>query len=170
MSGRPVVASRRHRRAPSGDNRRDNRARCSRGDGGGCGAPKRNRPLLKIKVGAEDVVERVGAVRAAAPGARLIVDANEGWDLALLQRIGGMLAALDVEVIEQPLPASQDAYLRGFAWSSRRCAPTKSCHTVADLDRLAGRLPHGQRQARQGRRPYRGVAPGGGGAGARGWR
>ena len=99
-------------------------------------AQLRDRPLLKVKVGAEEVVERVGAVRAAAPTARLIVDANEGWDLALLQRIAGMLAALDVEVIEQPLPASEDASLRAFAGPPCRCAPTKSCHAVADLERL----------------------------------
>lgn len=93
------------------------------------------RPLLKIKVGAADVVERIRNVRAAAPGARLIVDANEGWDLALLQEIGGMLAALEVELIEQPLPASQDACLHGFTGAPALCAD-ESCHTVADLERL----------------------------------
>lgn len=35
------------------------------------------RPLLKVKLDGERVVERVAAVRAGAPGARLIVDANE---------------------------------------------------------------------------------------------
>jgi L-alanine-DL-glutamate epimerase-like enolase superfamily enzyme len=98
-------------------------------------AQLRDRPLLKVKVGADDVIERVGAVRAAAPSARLVVDANEGWDLALLQRIAGMLAALDVEVIEQPLPASEDATLRDFAGPPALCAD-ESCHTVADLERL----------------------------------
>jgi L-Ala-D/L-Glu epimerase / N-acetyl-D-glutamate racemase len=95
----------------------------------------RNRPLLKVKVGGEEVLERVGAVRAAAPGARLIVDANEGWDLALLQRVAGGLAALGVEVIEQPLPASRDASLRSFAGRPRLCAD-ESCHAVADLAHL----------------------------------
>jgi L-Ala-D/L-Glu epimerase len=93
------------------------------------------RPLLKIKVGAEDVLERVGAVRAAAPQARLVVDANEAWDLALLQSISGRLAALGVEVIEQPLPASQDACLREVAGKPELCAD-ESCHTVADLEAL----------------------------------
>lgn len=94
-----------------------------------------DRALLKIKVGAEDVVERVGAVRAAAPRIRLVVDANEGWDLDLLERIGGMLAALDVEVIEQPLPAAQDGTLEGFVSAVPLCAD-ESCHTLADLERL----------------------------------
>jgi L-alanine-DL-glutamate epimerase-like enolase superfamily enzyme len=93
------------------------------------------RPLIKIKVGAEDVLERVGAVRAVAPQARLVVDANEAWDLALLERTAGMLAALGVEVIEQPLPASQDACLRDVAGAPALCAD-ESCHTVADLETL----------------------------------
>ena len=93
------------------------------------------RPLLKIKVGYHDVVERIGAVRAAAPRARLIVDANESWDLELLQRVAEMLSALDVEVIEQPLPASQNARLAGYVGVPPLCAD-KSCHTAADLVRL----------------------------------
>ncbi|HYN38718.1 MAG TPA: enolase C-terminal domain-like protein, partial [Rhodospirillales bacterium] len=95
----------------------------------------RQRPLLKLKLDAEDVVERVGAVRAAVPRTRLIVDANESWNVALLQRIGGMLAALDVEVIEQPLPAADDADLRGFASPVVLCAD-ESCHTAADVEQL----------------------------------
>jgi L-Ala-D/L-Glu epimerase / N-acetyl-D-glutamate racemase len=93
------------------------------------------RPLIKIKVGAQDVLERVGAVRAAAPRVRLVVDANEAWDLALLERTAGMLAALGVEMIEQPLPACQDACLRDFAGTPELCAD-ESCHTVADLEAL----------------------------------
>lgn len=95
-----------------------------------------DRPLLKIKVGDKGVVERVRAVRAAAPAARLVVDANEGWNLALLHRIGGMLAALDVEVIEQPLPDIQDASLHGFTLQQPALCADESCHTVADLERL----------------------------------
>jgi L-alanine-DL-glutamate epimerase-like enolase superfamily enzyme len=46
-----------------------------------------------------------------------------------------MLAALGVEVIEQPLPALQDACLRDFAGKPELCAD-ESCHTVADLEAL----------------------------------
>ena len=38
-----------------------------------------NRPLLKLKLGREGDVERLQAIRKAAPDSRLIVDANEGW-------------------------------------------------------------------------------------------
>ena len=40
----------------------------------------RARPLLKIKLGQAGDPERIAAVRAAAPKAELIVDANEGWN------------------------------------------------------------------------------------------
>lgn len=95
----------------------------------------RGRPLLKLKLDGTDVIERVAAVRAAVPQARLIVDANEGWDLDLLQRIHGMLAALDVELIEQPLPAGADDALRGFVSQVMLCAD-EACHTAEDVGRL----------------------------------
>ncbi|HMB09104.1 MAG TPA: dipeptide epimerase, partial [Saliniramus sp.] len=38
-----------------------------------------HRPLLKIKLGTPDDMPRLEAVRRGAPGARIIVDANEGW-------------------------------------------------------------------------------------------
>lgn len=95
----------------------------------------RGRPLLKLKLDGTDVIERIAAVRAAVPLARLIVDANEGWDLDLLQRIHGMLAALDVELIEQPLPAGADDALRGFVSQVMLCAD-EACHTAEDVGRL----------------------------------
>lgn len=95
----------------------------------------RGRPLLKLKLDGTGVVERIAAVRAAVPRARLIVDANEGWDLHLLQRIHGKLAALDVELIEQPLPASADDELRGFVSKVMLCAD-EGCHTAEDVGRL----------------------------------
>ncbi len=36
-------------------------------------------PLLKLKLGGDGDEERLAAVRAAVPQARLIVDANEAW-------------------------------------------------------------------------------------------
>src|SRR5580700_4949455 len=39
-----------------------------------------SRPLLKVKLGGDDDGKRIVAVRRAAPNARLIADANEGWD------------------------------------------------------------------------------------------
>ena len=71
------------------------------------------RPLLKIKLGRapEEDVERLRAVRDAAPATRLIVDANEGWTMAGLELVAPVAAELGVELIEQPLPAGADAAL-----------------------------------------------------------
>jgi L-alanine-DL-glutamate epimerase-like enolase superfamily enzyme len=68
-------------------------------------------PLLKLKLGGEGDIERVQAVREAAPAARLVVDANEAWTLDQLRLFPPLLAALGVELIEQPLPAACDAQL-----------------------------------------------------------
>ncbi|HAJ20135.1 MAG TPA: hypothetical protein DCL95_08755, partial [Rhodospirillaceae bacterium] len=59
--------------------------------------------------------ERVAAVRAAAPDTRLIVDANEGWSPEMVEPFSEKLGALGVEMIEQPLPAAQDAILADLA-------------------------------------------------------
>ena len=42
------------------------------------------RPLLKLKLDAQDIIDRVQAVRDANPTTRLIVDANEAWTAELL--------------------------------------------------------------------------------------
>ena len=96
------------------------------------------RPVLKVKLDGERVAERVAAVRAGAPGARLIVDANEAWSAETLQRCLPELAELGVELVEQPLPAGADAALAGLD----RVVPVaadESCHTRSDLPGLAGR-------------------------------
>lgn len=47
---------------------------------GEAAARERHRPLLKLKVTGDGDIERVRAVRRAAPQSRLIIDANEGWN------------------------------------------------------------------------------------------
>ena len=49
------------------------------GDGGEGARGERAHPLLKLKLGGDGDDERLAAVRAAVPQARLIVDANEAW-------------------------------------------------------------------------------------------
>ena len=97
-------------------------------------------PLLKLKVTGEGDVERMRAVRGGAPDARLIVDANEGWRPEMLDTMLPALAELGVEMVEQPLPASDDEALIGRDFALPVCAD-ESCHTRADLDRLDGRYP-----------------------------
>jgi len=99
----------------------------------------RGMPLLKLKLGGvDDDLDRVRAVRLAAPGARLIVDANEGWTMGQLRQMAPELAALGVALIEQPLPAGADEALSGYA-SPVPLGADESCHGVAQPPELRGR-------------------------------
>jgi L-Ala-D/L-Glu epimerase len=100
-------------------------------------ASHRAQPLLKLELGGDgDVdVERVRAVRHAAPASRLIVDANESWNETQLSEFMPALADFRVELIEQPLPADADDALARVKHPIPLCAD-ESCRTVADLDRL----------------------------------
>jgi L-alanine-DL-glutamate epimerase-like enolase superfamily enzyme len=98
----------------------------------------RHRPLLKIKLGAVGGdLERIRAVRAAAPEATLIGDANEGWTEKNLAEHLGACAEAGFALIEQPLPAAQDEMLRGLARSVPLCAD-ESAHDRHGLERLVG--------------------------------
>jgi L-alanine-DL-glutamate epimerase-like enolase superfamily enzyme len=96
------------------------------------------RPMLKLKIGSADGVQAVAAVRAAAPKARLIVDANEALGFADLSKVAGELARLEVKLLEQPLPAAEDAALEGFESPVPLCAD-ESLHTRAELAACARR-------------------------------
>ena len=97
-----------------------------------------DRALLKLKLGAEGDIERIRAVRRGAPRARLIVDANEGWDVDRYQALVSELIALEVEMIEQPLPADADDALESLPRPIPICAD-ESCHTVESLTRIIGK-------------------------------
>jgi L-alanine-DL-glutamate epimerase-like enolase superfamily enzyme len=90
------------------------------------------RPLLKLKIGGPGDLDRVEAVRAAAPKCRLIVDANEGLTLDDLKRLAPAFAKLGVKLIEQPLKAGEDQALEGYACPVPLCAD-ESLHTRAEL-------------------------------------
>jgi L-alanine-DL-glutamate epimerase-like enolase superfamily enzyme len=95
-------------------------------------------PLLKLKLAGEGDRARVAAVRRGAPAARLIVDANEAWTGRDVAREAESLAALGVELIEQPVRAGEDALLDGVRSPVPLCAD-ESCQDRADLPRLTGR-------------------------------
>jgi L-alanine-DL-glutamate epimerase-like enolase superfamily enzyme len=96
------------------------------------------RPLLKLKIGGPGDLDRVEAVRAAAPKSRLIVDANEGLTLEELKRLAPEFARLGVKLIEQPLKAGEDQALEGYACPVPLCAD-ESLHTRAELALCARR-------------------------------
>jgi L-alanine-DL-glutamate epimerase-like enolase superfamily enzyme len=101
-------------------------------------AANRTRPLLRLEFWGDGDVERVRAVRQAAPTARLIIDANESWNERQLAEFMPALSDLRVELIEQPLPADADDVLARLALPIPLCAD-EPCRTRADLDRLEGK-------------------------------
>ncbi|MEO8746744.1 MAG: enolase C-terminal domain-like protein, partial [Rhodanobacter sp.] len=94
--------------------------------------------LIKIKMDATDVAERINAVRLSAPNARLIVDANESWNIEILRALQPTLERCRVELIEQPLPAGADDDLLDYSSPIPICAD-EACHVTADLPGLRGR-------------------------------
>lgn len=91
--------------------------------------------LLKCKLTGEGDRDRVAAVRAGAPDVRLIVDANESWHDRDIAAEAAGLAALGVEMVEQPILHGREERLAGIRAAVPLCAD-ESCHTRADLDRL----------------------------------
>jgi L-Ala-D/L-Glu epimerase len=94
--------------------------------------------LLKIKLSSDRPVERLRAIRAARPDARLVVDANQGWDIEQLLAVIDVAATLRVEMIEQPLPRNGDAALASVRSPVPLCAD-ESCLHHGELDAAANR-------------------------------
>lgn len=101
--------------------------------------------VLKMKVGtdARTDVDRVRAVReAVGPDVRLRLDANQGWSARDAVRVLTALedADLDVELVEQPLPAAD---LDGMAWVTGRVRTPvmadESVYGVRDLTEVIRR-------------------------------
>lgn len=95
-------------------------------------------PVLKVKLGPEDPAARLMAVAEGAPRARLIVDPNEGWTLPILKAMAEPISRLPVMMVEQPLPAGDDAGLAGLKYPAPICAD-ESVHIAADVARAADR-------------------------------
>jgi L-Ala-D/L-Glu epimerase len=100
-------------------------------------AAARDYPLLKLKLGAEGDAERLAAIREARTDARLIVDVNEGWRADTVREGLALCAAAGVEVVEQPLPAGEDAMLAHIAHPVPICAD-ESTHTKANIQANIG--------------------------------
>ncbi|PBC80371.1 MULTISPECIES: dipeptide epimerase [unclassified Streptomyces] len=102
--------------------------------------------VLKIKAGLpdpEDDLDRVRAVRRAAPDARLLLDPNGGWTPALAQALLPRYADLGVEAVEQPLaPGDPETLARLAERSPLPVIADEDAVGVEDARRLAGRV-HG---------------------------
>jgi L-Ala-D/L-Glu epimerase len=95
-------------------------------------------PLLKLKLGRDGDEERLAKIREAVPHARLIVDANEGWNETTLPAMLKACTRYGVELVEQPLPQTQDEMLLKLKRDIFICAD-ESAHDVASLKSLRGK-------------------------------
>jgi L-alanine-DL-glutamate epimerase-like enolase superfamily enzyme len=96
-------------------------------------------PLLKIKLGGGPADgERMRTIRAARPEARLVADANEAWTPDDLAPLLAIAAEARFELIEQPLPAGNDAALAQIRRIVPICAD-ESAHTADGLAALCDR-------------------------------
>jgi len=95
-------------------------------------------PVLKIKVDSHRPAEKLAAIRAARPDAKLVVDANQGWDFDLLRKVLPRCVDLGLEMIEQPLKRGRDEMLEGFD-SPITLAADESCLHTGELETAARR-------------------------------
>ncbi|PRD41551.1 dipeptide epimerase [Phyllobacterium phragmitis] len=95
-------------------------------------------PVIKAKIGGENDAARIHAVAEAAPGSRIILDANEGWTEENFRKNMMIAAEAGIALIEQPLPAGQDEFLAATPRPVPVCAD-ESAHTSEGLEALLGR-------------------------------
>ena len=95
-------------------------------------------PDLKLKLDADRHLDVVRIVREEHPHARLVVDANQAWDRALLDRLEPALRSYGVEMIEQPVRHGEDASLDGYA-GRIPLAADESCVDRSSFSELTGR-------------------------------
>jgi L-alanine-DL-glutamate epimerase-like enolase superfamily enzyme len=94
--------------------------------------------VIKVKVDGGADLERIAAVHEAAAQAELVIDANEAWSADQLARWLPLLPKLGVAVVEQPLPADDDAALEGLERAVPICAD-ESFHDRRSFSRIERR-------------------------------
>ncbi|MDQ2858768.1 MAG: dipeptide epimerase [Candidatus Eremiobacteraeota bacterium] len=100
----------------------------------------REHPILKIKLGFPGDIEVLEAIRARYTGT-LRVDANESWTPQEAVAKLALLARLDVEFCEQPIPAGTPERLGWIRDRSRVPLVTdEDSKDASDLPALAGRV------------------------------
>ena len=95
-------------------------------------------PVIKLKLGTQDDVAHVAAVRGARPDARIYVDANAAWNPNEAIRHIKNLEPYNLELIEQPT-AVDDIEGMGYvqAHSKTPLVADESVRSMADVEALA---------------------------------
>jgi o-succinylbenzoate synthase len=95
---------------------------------------------FKLKVGSASVaddVERIIAVRDAAPGASIRIDANAAWDESRFRDICAQIVDLGLEFVEQPLPVGEAATAHQISGEfGVRLALDEEAESMEDAERL----------------------------------
>ncbi|GAA0530780.1 dipeptide epimerase [Saccharopolyspora thermophila] len=100
--------------------------------------------VLKVKLGAhDDEIDRLRAIRGAAPHARLLLDPNGAWEPEQAERMLVAAAELDVDAVEQPIRPGTPAVLAEVA--ARSPVPVIADEDAATVDdvRALGPRVHG---------------------------
>jgi L-alanine-DL-glutamate epimerase-like enolase superfamily enzyme len=98
-------------------------------------------PVLKVKVGVAGDKDIMAALRDAAPGKPLRLDANEGWKTKeeALERLEWLAQDSQIQFVEQPMPAGTAP--KELAWLKQRSPlplfADESCQTARDVPHCA---------------------------------
>ncbi len=95
-------------------------------------------PIIKVKLGSDDDVACIAAIRAARPDVKLRVDANAAWSPDEAIRRINALIPYDLEMVEQPTPTED---IEGMGKVQARVnvpiVADESVQTLENVERLA---------------------------------
>ncbi len=95
-------------------------------------------PIIKLKLGSDDDIGRVAAVRNARPDVKLYVDANAGWSPDEAVKLAAALAPYHIEMIEQPVPGGD---IEGLGYVQKHTdipiVADESVQSIDDIEELA---------------------------------
>ena len=95
-------------------------------------------PKIKVKLNAEQAIERIQAVCDARPDAEIVVDINQGWTFEQLTDLAPQFKTLGIAMIEQPLPRGNDQQLENYQSPIPLCAD-ESCLDSSELAQASRR-------------------------------
>jgi L-Ala-D/L-Glu epimerase len=95
-------------------------------------------PLLKIKTNKERGLDPVRILHEEVPNARFIVDPNQAWEAADLQRYAADFETLNVALLEQPVAVADDELLRRLSLPVP-IAADEAFNTRADIPGFVGK-------------------------------
>jgi len=95
-------------------------------------------PIIKLKLGSDDDIGRVAAVRNARPDVKLYVDANAGWSPDEAVKLAAALAPYHIEMMEQPVSGGD---IEGLGYVQKQTdipiVADESVQSIDDIEELA---------------------------------